>query len=438
MTFIFSPTIIIKEIQRGYDIMHSSQLLILGNGFDLHCGLKSSYKDFFQSSILDTIDGRFGVQQMKAGVSGFWENLLFGYYLKSGKFNYNWCDIETIIKNTVLAIGSHSKGIAFSALESVKRGEDTDDTTQSMQDMIEQFLYMSCMSFYYNTLYNGRRYSVEEAYSLLINHILQELHKFERRFCKYIKDNIVNPNNEKEYNTQYIVNAMNLLNTLTGFTDKQYKTIDDIIERLEESYYKQLSPTVNQPDWREKHILPQEFANLHSVNILSFNYTSLFDILGVESPCLYNNVHGKLCINKCADNCTSCNIIFGIDDTIIQSHNENFELYKFSKTYRKMLNAGVGTSILPKKDNQMIEIKFYGHSLSEADYSYFQSIFDYYNLYENNKVSLIFYYSKGFEQTEKVYRLINTYGKTLSNKDQGKNLTHKLLLENRLKIIEIA
>ena len=418
--------------------MHSSQLLILGNGFDLHCGLKSAYKDFFQSTILDSIGGRFGLQQMKANITGFWETLLFRYYSKFGKFNYNWCDIETIIKNTVLAIGSHSKGIAFSALESVKRGEDPDDTTQSMQDMIEQFLYMSCISFYHNTLYNGRRCSVEEAYSLLINHILQELHKFERRFCKYIKDNIVNPNNEKEYNTQYIVNAMNLLNTLTGFTDKQYKTIDDIIERLEESYYKQLSPTVNQPDLREKHILSQEFANLHSVNILSFNYTSLFDILGVESPCLYNNVHGKLCINKCADNCTSCNIIFGIDDTIIQSHNENFELHKFSKTYRKMLNASVDTSILPKKDNQMIEIKFYGHSLSVAGYSYFQSIFDYYNLYENNKVSLIFYYSKGFEQTDEVYRLINTYGKTLSNKDQGKNLTHKLLLENRLKIIEIA
>ena len=31
--------------------MPSSQLLILGNGFDLHCGLKSSYKDFFQNEV---------------------------------------------------------------------------------------------------------------------------------------------------------------------------------------------------------------------------------------------------------------------------------------------------------------------------------------------------------------------------------------------------
>ena len=94
-------------------------------------------------------------------------------------------------------------------------------------------------------------------------------------------------------------------------------------------------------------------------------------------------------------------------------------------------------SILPKNDNQLIEIKFYGHSLSEADYSYFQSIFDFYNLYNNNNVSLLFYYSKGYEQNDEIYRLINSYGKTFDNKDQGKNLIHKLLLENRLKIVEV-
>ena len=415
--------------------MHSSQLLILGNGFDLHCGLKSAYKDFFQSTILDTIGGRYGLPQMKAGVSGFWETLLFGYYTTFGKVNYNWCDIETIIKNTVLAIGNRNKGLAFEALESVKRREDPNEI-KSVYGTIEHFLYIKCMSIFYDTLYSGKTYSDDEAYSLLINRILQELHKFERGFCKYIKNNIVNPNNEKEYNTQYIVNAMNLLNTLTGFTDIQYETIDDIIEREEEEYWEQCSPNMRQSAWREKHILSKEFANLHSVNILSFNYTALFDILEVQSPCLYNNVHGKLCMNKCAENCSTSNIIFGIDDTIVQSQDENFEIHKFSKTYRKMLYANAESRVLPTKDNPL-EIKFYGHSLSEADYSYFQSIFDYYNLYENSKVSLMFYYSKGFEQTDEVYRLINTYGKTLFNKDQGKNLTHKLLLENRLKVIEI-
>ena len=78
--------------------MHTSQLLILGNGFDLHCGLKSSYKDFFQSTILDTIGKQFALHRMKAGVSGFWETLLFGYYkIHSGNSDYNLCDIDNIL-----------------------------------------------------------------------------------------------------------------------------------------------------------------------------------------------------------------------------------------------------------------------------------------------------------------------------------------------------
>ena len=411
--------------------MRTSQLLILGNGFDLHCGLKSSYKDFFQSTILDTIGEHYGSRQMKAGVSGFWETLLFGYYkIHNGNTDYNWCDIETIIKDTILTIDSID--FKLNALGIVRQGKDSKYAITITNDPIAEFLYQYCIPIYYS-FFQNKTYSDNKLHSLLINHILQELHAFERRFCKYIYDQL----NEKENDDSYIINAINLLKVLTGFTDKQYKSIDDIIERQEKSYWKQLSSMTSILEKKEIHVLSQEFANLRVVNVLSFNYTALFDILQVNSPCLYNNVHGKLCMHQCAENCTDCNIIFGIDDTVIQSQNEDSGLYQFSKTYRKMLNSNAGTHVLPSKDNQLIEIKFYGHSLNEADYSYFQSIFDYYNLYENNNVSLIFYYSKGYEQTDKIYRLINTYGKTLSNKDQGKNLTHKLLLENRLKIVEI-
>lgn len=417
--------------------MRTSQLLIIGNGFDLHCGLKSTYKDFFKNAILNTTTENFILKQLKPGVKGFWESLLLEYYKNYNDLNYNWCDIETIIKNTLLLIGGNNKSFAFKALESSRKGKDFYTATLNINDPIEKFLYTHCILIF-NDILVKRPYCLNDsAYSLLINRILHELHKFESRFCKYIKDNIINPNNDKEFNEQYIVNAMNLLMALTGFTNTQYESIDDIIDRQEEEHMEQLMPQMYQSAWRDKNVLSQEFDNLHSINILSFNYTALFDVLKVKSPCFYNNVHGKLCLNECTENCSSCNIIFGIDDKIIQSQDENFELHEFSKTYRKMLNANKQTNILPAKDNQFVEIKFYGHSLSEADYSYFQSIFDYYNIYENSKISLIFYYSKGFEQTEKVYRLINTYGKTLANKDQGKNLTHKLLLENRLKIVEI-
>ena len=146
---------------------------------------------------------------------------------------------------------------------------------------------------------------------------------------------------------------------------------------------------------------------------------------------------GKMCNNKCEKDCKASDVIFGIDDNLIQTQGASSELRLFSKTYRKMFIYGDPIIILPPNDNNPIKIKFYGHSLSEADYSYFQSIFDYYDLYGNSNVSLTFYYSNGFENHDAVYKLISAYGKSLTNKEQGKNLLHKLLLENRLHIQEV-
>ena len=95
---------------------------------------------------------------------------------------------------------------------------------------------------------------------------------------------------------------------------------------------------------------------------------------------------------------------------------------------------------------RLVDLRYRGHKkVGQIPYSdiinitdAIQSIFDYYDLYGNSKVSLIFYYSEGYEQTDAIYRLINSYGKTLSNREQGKNLIHKLLLENRLKIVEVS
>ncbi len=100
--------------------------------------------------------------------------------------------------------------------------------------------------------------------------------------------------------------------------------------------------------------------------------------------------------------------------------------------------------ILPDKKGPRIEnqeLVFYGHSLAKADYSYFQSLFDLYDIY--NQTFLTFKYSiydeeKSYEIKQdvfhKVTKLIIDYGSTMTNKDHGKNLLHKILLEGRLKV----
>lgn len=87
-------------------------------------------------------------------------------------------------------------------------------------------------------------------------------------------------------------------------------------------------------------------------------------------------------------------------------------------------------------------IKFYGHSLGEADYSYFQAISDTVSLYEGRTKLVFFTKPYGdksedevrYEMMGKVIALLNAYGGTLDNKDHGKNLIHKLLIEGRLQI----
>lgn len=91
-------------------------------------------------------------------------------------------------------------------------------------------------------------------------------------------------------------------------------------------------------------------------------------------------------------------------------------------------------------------MKFFGHSLNEADYSYFQSLFDTVDLY-GGETRLVFYYmphgGDSFDAAcgrskksimDGVVKLLTKYGETLDNADHGKNLIHKLLLEGRLAV----
>ena len=404
--------------------MDSSQLLILGNGFDVHCGLKSSYKDFFRNAILDATGESFGLYQLRAGVKGFWEGVFLEYYKVNHEYEYNWCKIEEIIKDILWLIyygeetesASLKNGLWLEALSYINDGRDVIDDKIYQDRPILRYVFVCIVKFFERLKFTWG--TGKEKLHLLSNQLLQELKGLEKRFCKYLKNQIAN-SNVATLNVNYIINAVNLLARLTGFAHYKFDKLDDIITVEEKKY------------------LIDVFENLSETYILSFNYTAIFDFLEVNKPCVYNNVHGKLCANHCAKDCKTSSVIFGIDDNVIQSQSNNSELRLFSKTYRKMFINEDPIILLPPKDNKQLRIKFYGHSLSEADYSYFQSIFDYYDLYGNTNVSLIFYYSKGYEQQDAIYSLISEYGRSFTNKEQGKNLIHKLLLENRLQIIEI-
>ena len=228
-------------------------------------------------------------------------------------------------------------------------------------------------------------------------YLLNELNRLEFSFCEYLREQVSSSNfyNEK---------ADRLLNILTSKpkTDIEVKT-----QSTRKIYY------------------------------LNFNYT-------LPSTKQLNrngtNVHGY--IGEKEDN-DEGNVIIGIDQEQINDNNM-FE-YLFTKTYRKLFLKENFTSQPLPPISLVRRIVFFGHSLGSADYSYFRSIFDYYNI-ESSDIELVFYYSIYCEKIKEeiaqkhfkdVYNLLIDYsGKT--NKNSGKNLIHRLLLEHRLRIIEVA
>jgi hypothetical protein len=254
---------------------------------------------------------------------------------------------------------------------------------------------------------------------LVEDELLRGIVEFEKKFIDYLaseKDKSLNAKNEKD---QYSYRLRDLLYKICEKTD--FYTHDLYILNFNYTQIKDYA-------YEQIRHFPRP---INSGNIVekadgSFYFTSVNE----------TNVHGT--IKK--------EIIIGIDDKNIDKNKKYLENkliipneFKFSKTYRKMLllrpNDFQDETVLPNKKD-LTQIIFYGHSLGRQDYSYFQSIFDFYDIYNSN-VLLKFCYADKFEIYDNVYNLIHEYGVSFSNTHKGKNLLHKLLLENRLFLIKI-
>lgn len=368
--------------------MSDNELLIIGNGFDLSAGLKTTYKDFFENRYSSDLIDELKMHLKNKNVVphdlinlpnvNFWDIFFLLKYLDVGNKDKNWSNIEEEIK--------------FFLIEKMDRKFIFNDSLK--KDTFKHVIGYSSSADRNDTIdYNFFAFKLIEvingyAYSKIINNspenfdahldefLSSELLKFEDVFAKYIRIQV-------EGNFLYMEDSKLIVTNLV--------------------------------------------SDISKTSVLSFNYTDILNkgLIGVE------NVHGK----------SSQGIIFGID---YKDLDYNSEEYKYSKTYRKLLmNIQYNSHIdLPR---HVSKIKFYGHSLSDADYSYFQSIFDFYSIYNSNVIIELFFYV--FDETYRkkivndqmlaVTRLFSIYGKTMNNADHGKNLLHKLLLENRVRIIEI-
>jgi hypothetical protein len=409
---------------------YGSQLIVLGNGFDLKAGLSSRYADFFNDRFgtktvrdaRDQIDRDLKRNAFFTRPNANMWDIIFAWestgWEESGKGD--WKDVESVIQDWVtnhdrlrlLVRLVHSEGPTWQSdiPEYSKHGPTLGKVDGHLLARLIYFI-----NFHRESQSPGGYASETLNLPWLYNLLLNNLNCFESAFRDYLI-NLTNGAKAPSVinGSQYDENSRNLL---------------DVIAALDVE------------------------GNLGDLSVLSFNYTTPAlhrgGSSGISTPMVktWRNVHGRIVD---PDGCPG-HIIFGIDDTMLfptpaASSNYPEQTSRFSKTFRVMehpsptFNPGQEpVDLFDRGHGSFDAVKFYGHSLADADYSYFKAIFDEINLYDGD-TALYFLYSRheGFDITENihkpVYRLMRRYSQELG---AYANIMHKLLLEDRIRIREV-
>ena len=438
------------------------QLVIIGNGFDLQCGLKSKFTDYFNyvkskmneqdETLLKGNEINYGNtlphSEFYLNFASFWDCYFLSLELLEDNQDYDWCNVEKQIEILLTSnknenIGEINGKILFDLLY---LGSLNGLTNLKFHSQLNNMMKKQIKS----KIQNGNQIS-------LVENIINKLSFYiSLSLDKRIQDNLKNNDNLNELISNYKP-------IFYSYLFKQLEKFENNLKAYLQLLFQKKESTDSKANKENNAISCSEVAMdfsyylqcyrkiLYKItegnkyNLLSFNYTyfskallSTTSSLGMISP-VVERMHPINCVvSKNIHGDLDGHIIIGIDELSI---NESDPLYRFTKTYRILGLEDHEESCLSKSIKEII---FYGHSLAKADYSYFQSIFDFYHIYDSN-VKLIFYYSNycdnkekcKFETVNRVIKLIKTYGNTLNNKDHGKNLLHKLKLENRLIIKEL-
>ena len=309
------------------------ELYILGNGFDLYIGLKTRYSDYFKNRKIS---------------EEFFEK------------------IKSIFKNS---IGSYN----YDARTKVYAVFDYDETLLNMQ-IVQLYKDIEKNLFYLYLIFLKKC-------DLNWNEVESNIFPFIRDTSKIfkLKMETILGNIEKNEMYKYLLIAKAIIKDR-----KNLSFLDFMMEQLN-LFEKDFGNYIGSLEIKEenKNRLINIFRTTCRKKIINFNYSIfLQDLIDrykdiafseIEIPRRIKpiesivNIHGDF-----------KNPIFGID-----SHNSEEQFQNFTKTSRILNNDTIENFELPKPE-KLGTINFFGHSLSKADYSYFQSLFDYYDIYSSN------------------------------------------------------
>lgn len=406
-------------------------LLIMGNGFDLSCGLKSRYDDFFswREEKLEEIIKRSNVKENT--ISKYVENTINSTNVDlNEKLLENLDDEKDEEYKKYLEYNPISSWDCIFVLTKLYISEDYIKEWNDVENIIYNivtFLLMdkdwpslrikeSCKASFSEKVKRCFDFSLNLTQAEKSKKMLEELNTFEEVFAGYIE-------NEVQSNELYKISARELIKKLANEGLHQ----DDIVNVDIFSFNYSLSAN-------QREIYNEYFKN----NDINVNINSWYNIHGIASP-------KEMSMKK-------SNIIFGIDITdllnnptspVISNDLLKDPRIEFTKSFRI-----ISEHVNKIRDHYFMDdinkIIIYGHSLNKMDYSYFRTIFEMVKLYKSNQVNLeLYYYPKDDDEsnhTEEKYnisRLINllvTYSRILGSQYEN-SIVDKLVLQDRLSII---
>lgn len=377
--------------------------LVIGNGFDLNCGLKTKYADFFDSLEKTNEEVSRHVENYKNTVqtitnynkitpeftnpfklfSGFGEGkldnintwyMLFLLVSKKEKMNsYNWCNIESVIYESL-----KEKPINIIDFEEIPSFPTIYSLFKKVKDTNENIIITKSNNTYILTSFIHQKYKkIFESEFEFYTWLLDELYDFEKEFGIYIQ-NV--HSNDKNYPT----NSENLI--------------------------KKICKTEN------------------IKGISTFNYDGLGN---GELDDKLQHINGDI-----------KSPIFGIDSQRIKPAKP---AYLFTKINRRLLKSSVLNEI--KEEVRFDNLIIYGHSLDEADYSFFFVEFDRLNITDINCSSkIVFAYSIYDENKRKeielhlfvqIEKLFYKYSMQKNSNIDGSILLEKLYALQRVILYEV-
>lgn len=355
-------------------------LLVIGNGFDLKIGLKSSFSQYLNSEYykqkIEIISDIFKLTSDRINTTYLHSNTLFIpdqiktlfgdvtfwdlYYAIPHICRFSnvefWYDFESQLKRFISSIerkDDHYKDIITTDCEVAQQRKKNEDVQQTVYDLVLK-LYLC-----------SHEITQSKYYNLLIN----DLKEYEKQFGRYIE---LIQNKENEYG----------------------KKADELIRNLTDK------------------------DTLSYVN--TFNYSRLKPY--ITSDCDIWYVNGDI-----------EHPIFGVDYSGSDSGYSKW--FGFSKTYRRLELDG-NKCYFPK-NKEYSKVIVYGHSLNIQDYNYFYALFNQLNLSNDrgrrNGYTVEFVYSTYNGKSSEEVRQ-ETIGRVLS---LFRGYNREILHEENFRLIDI-